>query len=163
MWLRRSRLVAREFRTRAPWTQELFAPASTLGIIHEVISVALAEGLELVTLDVRDAYLNVPQKTPVVIMVDASLFGGGAASTSQRIAAAEWFECFKGMLVEGDLENFCKEPSLFRAKGPDGDTAMILHADDGLLASTKAAREKLIGALSTKVEEGERSPPCRGG
>ena len=29
-WLRRSRLVGREFRSMSPYTQELFAPASTL-------------------------------------------------------------------------------------------------------------------------------------
>ena len=156
-WLRRSRLVSREFRTWAPWTEELFAPASTLGVIHELHAGSLAKGLEIVTLDVRDAYLNVPQKTPV-IMVQASLFEDGAAGEvpyvsehllpgfrGQRIAAAEWFQFVKGMLVDGGMEKFSKEPTLFRASDPSSDTNMILHADDGMLASTRQAPGGVAG------------------
>ena len=64
-WISRSRLVAREFKTWTPWTQELFAPASSLGVIHGLMSYAQSRGLELVSLDVKDAYLTVKQKAPV--------------------------------------------------------------------------------------------------
>ena len=60
-WLRRSRLVGREFRTMSAYTQELFAPASSLGAVHMFISWALSKNLQLTTIDVKDAYLNVPQ------------------------------------------------------------------------------------------------------
>ena len=76
-WIRRSRLVAREFRTWTPWTQELFAPASSLAVVHSVLALAMSKGLEVVTLDIKDAYLNVPQKAPVIIEVDAQLLGDG--------------------------------------------------------------------------------------
>ena len=36
-WTRRSRLVAREFKTNSPWTQEMFAPASSLGTVHSFL------------------------------------------------------------------------------------------------------------------------------
>ena len=120
-----------------------------------------AKGLEVVTLDVKDAYLNVPQVSPVLIYVDKALVEEGAVGEvpfilerllpGQRIAAAEWFQFVKEMLVEGGMENFPKEPTLFRAKGED-DTGMILHADDGILASTRQARGALVGVLAKKVE-----------
>ena len=65
-WVRRSRLVARERRTWSPWSQELFAPASSLAVVHGLMAYAQAKGLEIVTLDVKDAYLNVPQRNPVM-------------------------------------------------------------------------------------------------
>ena len=55
-WVRRSRLVGREFKFLSEWTAELFAPASSLAMVHSLVSVALARGLEIVTLDVKDAY-----------------------------------------------------------------------------------------------------------
>ena len=162
MWVRRSRLVAREFRTWAPWTEELFAPSSSLGAVHQLISIAMAKGLEVTTIDVKDAYLNVPQKAPVVITVDRSLVEDGGVGEApfilerllpgQRVAAAEWFQYVKEMLLEADLENFEKEPTLFRGTGLDDDTNLILHADDGILASTQKAREKVLGVLKRKVE-----------
>ena len=54
-WTRRSRLVAREYRSWSAWSQELFAPASTLATINSLIAVAMAEGLEVVSIDVKDA------------------------------------------------------------------------------------------------------------
>ncbi|OLP81047.1 hypothetical protein AK812_SmicGene38469 [Symbiodinium microadriaticum] len=70
-WLRRARLVAREFRTTSAWTSDLFAPASSLAITHALVSYALTNDLELTTLDIKDAYLNVDQPTKVVIRVQA--------------------------------------------------------------------------------------------
>ena len=125
-WIRRSRLVAREFKTWTPWTQELFAPASSLGVVHSLMALAQGKGLELVTLDVKDAYLNVPQKTKVIIQVDAALFGvpGGGLITfvlerllpGQRIAASEWFIFIRDILSEAGLQGFPKEPTLLRAE-----------------------------------------------
>ena len=74
-WTRRSRLVAREFKSSSPWTQEMFAPASNLGTVHSFLVWALSTGLEVVSLDIKDAYLQVPQPSPAVITVDAKVFG----------------------------------------------------------------------------------------
>ena len=61
-WTRRSRLVAREFRSWTPWTQDLFAPASSLAVVHSLMAAALSKNLELATIDIKDAYLNVSHK-----------------------------------------------------------------------------------------------------
>ena len=160
-WIRRSRLVAREFKTWTPWTQELFAPASSLGVIHGLMSYAQSRGLELVTLDVKDAYLTVKQKAPVIVEVDARLFGENEVGKipyvlerllpGQRIAASEWFQFMKGMLEEAGMSAFAKEPTLFKNSN-GGNGALVLHADDGLLASTAEERRALMKKLGNQVK-----------
>ena len=117
-WTRRSRLVAREFRSWTPWTQELFAPASCLSVVHSFISLALSKGLEITTLDIKDAYLNVKQKAPVIIQVDAELFGDGERGQvpfilerllpGQHVAASEWFSYMKFFCWEMRLAGLCE-------------------------------------------------------
>ena len=55
-----------------------------------------------------------------------------------------------GLLGEAGLEGFPKEPTLLRGGAKDR-MKMVLHADDGILASTNAAREKIIAQLEERV------------
>ncbi|CAE7451931.1 GIP, partial [Symbiodinium sp. CCMP2456] len=140
-WVRRSRLVAREFRTLAAWSSDMFAPSSSLAIVRTMIAYALTNNLEITTLDVKDAYLNVDQPGKVIIQVAANLFeenGVGFKTLvldkllpGQRVGASSWFEMAKGILQEAKMESYPKEPTVFKATDPDEKTAMILHADDG--------------------------------
>ena len=160
-WTRRSRLVAREFKTSSPWTQEMFAPASNLGTVHSFLVWALSAGLEVVSLDIKDAYLQVPQPSPAVITVDAKVFGNDQEGQvtyvlerllpGQRVGASAWYNFAKQMLEESGMENFPKEPTLFRSGSTSEKSGMILHADDGLLASSKKERERLLGKIGNKV------------
>ena len=158
-WVRRSRLVGREYRSWEPWRAELFAPSSSLAVVHSVMAWALARGLEVCTLDVKDAYLNCEQKQPVVVEVDSRLMGGNEGMMTfilerllpgQRIAASEWFQFMTDLLGQAGLESFGKEPTLFRAKDQD-ECALVLHADDGILAATNATRKKIIKKLGERV------------
>ena len=157
-WKRRSRLVGREFKTLSPYTQELFAPASTLSAIHGFMAVALSRGQELCTFDFKDAYLQVDQPVPMIIEVNAAMFGQGQEGTvtlvldkllpGQRIGASAWYNFAKDLLGTGGFTNFPKEPTLFKK-----DTAgLVLHADDGLVASSRAEREELKKVLTNKVQ-----------
>ena len=167
-WVRRSRLVGREFRFLSEWTAELFAPASSLAMVHSLISVAMARGLEIVTLDVKDAYLNVDQPHPVLIEVDRSVFGEEGGGTvdlvldkllpGQRIGASAWFGYAKGLLGEAGMENFAKEPTLFKHTDPGNQSALIMHADDGILASTPEERKRILKVLGAKVKVQVSSP-----
>ena len=169
-WTRRSRLVAREFKAWTPWTQDLFAPASNLGAVHSFMTLALTFGLELVTIDVKDAYLNVPQPEPVVIEVEAALLDSSATGVvtyvlerllpGQRVGASAWYGFAKQILNDNGLVNFAKEPTVFRHEDPQNPTALLLHADDGLLAATKKGREKLVGEMR-KVVNVQVSEPMR--
>ncbi|CAE7732846.1 eryA, partial [Symbiodinium necroappetens] len=154
-WRRGSRLVAREFKAWTPWTQDLFAPASNLAAAHSFMTLALTFGLELVTIDVKDAYLNVPQPEPVVIEVEAALL-----NSSHRVGASAWYGFAKKILNDNGLVNFDKEPTVFRHEDPQDPTALLLHADDGLLAGTKKSREKLVTEMR-KVVNVQVSAPMR--
>ncbi|CAE7781054.1 GIP [Symbiodinium sp. CCMP2592] len=160
-WIRRARLVAREFRTLAAWSSEMFAPASTLGTVHTLISYAITNNLQLTTLDVKDAYLNVDQPGKAIIQVDAGLLEEGAVGfktlvlnkllPGQLVGASAWFDCASSMLSEARLENFPKEPTVFKTTDKGGKSAIILHADDGLLASSASERERIVKVVSSKV------------
>ncbi|CAE7232609.1 unnamed protein product [Symbiodinium sp. CCMP2592] len=160
-WTRRSRLVGREFKTMSPYTQELFAPASTLGATHAFIATALSLGLQLATFDFKDAYLQVEQPTPMTVEIDGKLFGdpeGGSRTMvldrllpGQRIGASAWYLFAKDLLRKASLTNFEKEPTLFRSTVPGSQAGVVLHADDGLLASTEKERNFLKGLLREKV------------
>ena len=161
-WTRRARLVAREFRTLSAWTSDMFAPASSLAVVHTLIAYALTNGLELTTLDVKDAYLNVDQPSKVVIQVSADLFEEGGLGTKtlvlekllpgQRVeepaAGTRWPRAFSARL---GWKASAKEPTVFKSTGGE-KSAMILHADDGLLASSKGERERIIGVFAKKVK-----------
>ncbi|CAE7268415.1 unnamed protein product, partial [Symbiodinium sp. CCMP2592] len=160
-WTRRSRLVAREFRGNSPYTAELFAPASTLGTTHAFLIWAISHNLEVVSLDIKDAYLQVDQPNPAVIMVDSGILNDGREGLipfvlekllpGQRIGASAWYDFAKSMLEECNMESFDKEPTLFRHINHDNRTGLILHADDGLLASTATERERILGKVGSQV------------
>ena len=128
-WTRRSRLVGREFKTMSPYTQE--------------------------------AYLQVDQPTPMTVEIEGKLFGdpdGGTRTMvldrllpGQRIGASAWYLFAKDLLGKACLVNFEKEPTLFRSEVPGSRAGVILHADDGLLASTEEERTKLKSILREKV------------
>ena len=160
--VRRSRLVGREFRTMSAYTQELFAPASTLAATHAFLAVALTRKLEVCTFDFKDAYLQVDQPVPMTIEVAASMFGADRQGTvtlvldkllpGQRIGASAWFGFAKDLLAKGGYTGFVKEPTLFKKDAGGSQAGVILHADDGLMASTAAEREELKKVLREKVQ-----------
>ena len=59
----------------------------------------------------------------------------------------------KDILVEAGLQGFQKEPTLFRSETKDDDDRnLVLRADDGLVASSAAAREQLVSQLNKHVK-----------
>ena len=57
----------------------------------------------------------------------------------------------KGVLSDSGMENYDKEPTLFRHKEGHNSTGLILHADDGLLASSREEREQLLSKITPKL------------
>ena len=50
------------------------------------------------------------------------------------------------------MQGFAKEPTLFHHSAPGNDTSLVLHADDGLLASTPEERDALMQTLRAKLK-----------
>ena len=165
--------MGREFKTLSPYSQELFAPASTLAAVHAFMLVSMSLGLEICTFDFKDAYLQVDQPVPMTIEVSASMFGEGQQGMvtlvldkllpGQRIGASAWYNFAKELLEKGNYENFQKEPTLFKNTVKGSQAGLILHADDGLLASTAAEREALQKLLGEKVKVEFSSPMVAAG
>eukprot|EP00439_Symbiodinium_sp_Y106_P075026 s2610_g14.t1 len=76
----------------------------------------------------------------------------------QRIGASAWFNFAKGILQDAKLESYVKEPTLFRSTENGKDTGLILHADDGLLASTEEERKNFEEVFGGRVTL-QVSPP----
>ena len=82
--------------------------------------------------------MQVPQPSLAIITVDARALGAEQEGQvtyvleqllpGQHVGASAWYNFAKEMLHESGMQNFPKEPTLFR---------MILHADHGLLASQR--------------------------
>ena len=107
----------------------------------------MSAGLQVVSLDIKDAYLQVPQPSLAIITVDARALGAEQEGQvtyvleqllpGQHVGASAWYNFAKEMLHESGMQNFPKEPTLFRNSSGREKSGMILHADHGLLASQR--------------------------
>ena len=160
-YLRRSRLVAREFK----WLEErqgLFPPATSTSVVRLLPLLFLiwrATRPEvqygIASIDVKDAFLEVPQQTPLVANMPSDFAGSGRyiflrCVPGQRDGSQRWFQFYvdylrDNMKVESRLEN----PAVMRTEhGP-----MLLHIDDDLvLAPVAWLRETLVPLLKQRFE-----------
>ena len=67
-WIRRVRMVAREFRGQSASTEETFSPTTPLMMVKVLMVISLVK-LLLSALDVSDAFLKVMQREDVVVSV----------------------------------------------------------------------------------------------
>ena len=68
-WRRRARLVARELRSGDASNEQIFSPTSSQWIIHLFLVLALVQQLSVLVMDVKDAFLTVPQKNLVLVEI----------------------------------------------------------------------------------------------
>ena len=148
MWYRRSRLCAREFRWLDDSKEGLFSPATSTDIVRLLPALFLtwkktrpSEQFALVALDIKDAYLEVPQPVPVVSRIQGQDFVFQKMVPGQREGSQQWFNYFYDFLAEHFEVEKCKEcPAVIRfsskstsvhaseSKGPG-----MIHVDDSLL------------------------------
>ena len=129
VWVRRSRLVAKEFRFLEPHLNDLYAPAS-MAVLQRVLAGLCASGRNLVlySIDVSDAYLQVPQVRPTFIVTD----DGEAMQLlyslpGQRSAARQWYLFLKDVVEADNMQAFKGAPAVFYEKG---QIACSSHVDD---------------------------------
>ena len=160
-YLRRSRLVAREYK----WLEEkqgLFSPSTTTNMVKLIPILFLLwratrqEQYAICAIDVKDAYLEVPQEEPVVadLPKDCMLQGQYVFEKcvpGQRDGAQRWFGYFVQFLTDkfDALESCVENPAIMRV--PEGP--MIMHVDDGLtLAPLTWLKQKYIPTLPSRFE-----------
>ena len=162
IWLRRSRLVAREYTWLQPDREALFSPA-TSNIASRILPVcflALREHQDtmMVAIDVKDAFLTVKQEQPTrVRCTDASgrsvSYSLGRVLPGQRDGSLLWHRDLVKFVGESSLgmEEFEAYPSILRSKL--GYCLLMIHVDDLLVGgSGKAVAEELIPHMQSRYE-----------
>ena len=161
-WLRRSRLVAREYAFREK-RMDCFSPATsvhTLRILPCIYLNHIAEevdglcpvGHEWIfgTLDIKDAFLQVPQDKDMKVTLNGSEYQVLRNLPGQRIGAKAWFNYFQDYLREELGFRFCPEcPCLGMRK----EAVLLIHVDDVMFTGKSTyINQTLIPALKKKFD-----------
>ena len=97
MWMRRSRLVGRDFNF-LEYREDVYSPASNSSVVKLLPCMALSNGFVengvLATLDVADAFLQVPQPVPRKISLEGSEYVILKCLPGQRDASRLWYAFF---------------------------------------------------------------------
>ena len=142
-WKRRARLVAREFRCGDASNEETFSPTSSKWIIHMLLVVALVQQLSILIMDVKDAFLTVPQRDLVIVQIpvwaqtdDMITKGIGhwkllRCLPGQRRAALHWHEHFESTVNQLDFISFEGMVTVYKHKVKQ--MYITIHVDDLLV------------------------------
>ena len=157
IWMRRSRLVAREYTWLQPDREALFSPASS-NIATRILPIALREHQEtlMLAIDVKDAFLTVEQEQPTrVRCTDASgtsiSYSLGRVLPGQRDGSLLWHRGLVKFLGNSSLKKAENNAYLSMLHSTKGDCLMLVHIDDILIVgSRKTVLEKLIPSLQAK-------------
>ena len=143
VWLRRSRLVAREYAWLAD-RSDLFSPASNSisgRLLQTMFLRQKDDGFLLAAIDVADAFLTVKQreKTKVSLSDIAAVFTTyqlGNVLPGQRAGSQWWYEDLTGVLCADLQMTQCEEyPNLLC--NADRTCMVLLHVDDMLVCGKK--------------------------
>ncbi|CAE7459637.1 unnamed protein product [Symbiodinium sp. CCMP2592] len=146
MYFRRSRLVAREYRWLERDREDLYAPATSaittklLPWLYCELSRRARESpdetdrIGVIPLDVRDAFLNVPQERPMLAKIPgfASRMRFLKMLPGQRDGTARWHQFIMNYIREEHKLTSCAEcPSVYKIVDPKGRVNPgLIHVDD---------------------------------
>ena len=156
-YLRRARFVAREFNWWEP-DRVVFAPATSQVITKLIPSLYMAHreaGWVMLGLDVKDAYLTVPQA--IETKVSANLQGVerhfllSRCLPGQRDGAQNWHQQFTDQLREQIAAEVCVEsPTVIRAQQK---FVGMIHVDDMIATGEESfVLEEVVAKLEQKYE-----------
>ena len=148
-YLRRSRLVAREFARDDPARSGLYSPASQQLLTRLLPAVWSARPDHVMfSLDVADAYLCVEQPAEMWVSLYGDQYQLLRLLPGQREGSARWYDMFSAALAEAGATAWPACPALFRLKGGQG--AGLTHVDDLLGEGILDALQKLVDFLRSK-------------
>eukprot|EP00435_Cladocopium_sp_Y103_P060379 s975_g22.t1 len=113
-WIRRCRIVAREFKTGAT-DENNFSPTSSFASVRVLLTFALIYNLAVSALDVKDAFLMVPQVELMYVKIPM------------------WHQHIGGLCEQADLEAFPGAPKILRHRDINRKIYVNIHVDDILL------------------------------
>ena len=161
-WRRRARLVAREFRDGDCSHIDTFSPTTPLPIVKLPIILSMLYDLAICSLDVGDAFLQVPQRTTVLIEVPLwaqqeqgeshQFWISRRCLPGQRAAASEWNQFFVEVCARHGFDNF--QGTIFKHR--EQQAYISAHIDDLLVVGSKefilGFHEELSKELKLKIE-----------
>ena len=161
IWLRRSRLVAREFAWRQPERDALFSPASS-SIVSRLLPAMFLDMREqfnavMVSMDFKDAFLTVKQQTPTIVncqLADGQVesFGLGRVLPGQRDGSLMWYKDLTAVLKD-DLGMIEHGPYPCILKTQDNSCFVLIHVDDVLVVGRRNfVLDKMLKCLQKKYE-----------
>ncbi|CAE7237776.1 unnamed protein product [Symbiodinium sp. CCMP2592] len=147
-WVRRARLVAKEYRFLEPTLADLYSPAS-VACSHKLLGCLFVSGqqLELVSIDVTDAYLQVEQRRPTYIQTPIGDLELLYTLLGQRTGSRDWYDHLAGTLTEGGMDTFKGNPAVFAIPQ---EVALNSHVDDMQILGVKGAPMALANRLKDK-------------
>ena len=144
-WLRRSRLVAREYAFMER-RDDCFSPATSTHVMNLLPMVYLQRCAErrgcenhaaehvLATVDIKDAFLCVPQAKPFAVTLAGRKYIIAKNLPGQRLGAKAWYWFFRDFLSKVFGYEWCTEqPCLCRNE----HSALMLHVDDVLFVGKR--------------------------
>ena len=153
-WMRRSRLVGRDFNF-VSYREDVYSPASSSSVVKLLPSMALSDGFVkdavLATLDVSDAFLQVPQPVPRKVSLDGQDFIILKCLPGQRDASRLWYSFFVQRLsLHFDVAVCPEQPCILRCKDKG---VLLLHVDDVLTCGDEQwISDELIPKLETEFK-----------
>ena len=149
-WVRRSRLVAKEFRFLQPYMENLYSPASLSSTQRLLAGLCCCNPqLRLYSGDIKDAYLTVKQRRKTYIVSSSGhMYRPHYNLPGQRAGARDWHEKLKAVLESDGLRAFEGAPALFYEP-----QALLVstHVDDLQMLGLDARVQRLI----QKIDEAD--------
>jgi len=169
-WIRRCRIVAREFKTGAT-DENNFSPTSSFASVRMLLTFALIYNLAVTALDVKDAFLMVPQMEILYVKLPAWIRKWtGSPHThwllkrclpGQRNAALRWHQHIGGLCERSGLEAFPGAPTILRHCDLSRRMFVNIHVDDILLVCNPGDVEwfqTTVGETLTMKVDGPHLP-----
>ena len=155
-WLRRSRLVAREYANSK--RDDVHAPTASAHSLRILPLLFLSEKAEecdggrkmvLGSLDIKDAFLQVDQSEDLQVSTAAGKYRVLKNIPGQRQGAKAWYECLSQFLQENGFQFHAENPCL----GKLSDKVWILiHVDDVLFCGEEESVDEFIATLRKRFD-----------
>ena len=162
-YLRRSRLCAREYRWLEVEREGLYSPATNSAVTKLVPwffsrMKDQPDQYSILSLDVKDAYLECPQLTPVIASLPRDFpapcrYMFLKCVPGQRDGSIRWYDLLLAFLQSKIEIHVCPVcPALFTVNGSPGDPGLV-HVDDlNLVAKTLWLKQTFIPLMEERFE-----------
>ena len=154
VWLRRPRLVAREYAHLDPERSGLFCPTTSQIMLRVIPSLFLRRrhaGWSLLSFDVSDAFLQCEQQHQTLTRIGSKWFKLWRMLPGQRDGSVTWYNDFTNeMKAAVGVELLPESPALFRLPASAGGG--YVHVDDMLCGGVTTVLERLEQHLASKFK-----------